>query len=302
MKYILYLIIGLLLVACSAPYDQPNSKVQVVTTTGMIYDAVINIAGDSVDATPLMGPGVDPHLYKATQGDLQKLNEADIIFYNGHHLEGKMGEVFEKLGRVKNVIPVAESIPEDKIRKGEVFQNNVDPHVWFNVSLWKYVVEHVRDELVKADPKNATFYQENTNKYLIELDALHAMVQNRMSSIPSEQRILITSHDAFGYFGDAYGIEVNALQGISTVTDFGLKDIANLIDIITDRNVKAVFVETSVSEKAIKAVVDGAREKGVDVEIGGSLYSDAMGEFGKPEGTYVGMVKSNVNTIVNALK
>lgn len=302
MKYI-YILFAITIIGCSqnSNLDKSN-KLKVVTTTGMIYDAVKNIAGDSVDASPLMGPGVDPHLYKATQGDLSKLNDADLILYNGLHLEGKMGEVFEKLGRLKEVVAVAESVPKNKLRVSESYQNSADPHVWFDAQLWKFVVQEVSTQLIKNDSKNADFYKANTTKYLASLDSLDASVRTQISSIPETQRILITSHDAFGYFGDAYGIEVNALQGISTVSDFGLKDVTNLIDVITTRNVKAVFVETSVSEQAIKAVVDGAKEKGQEVIIGGSLYSDAMGDFGTPEGTYLGMVDSNVRVIVEALR
>ncbi len=301
MRNFFFLLIAIILINCSGA-SQKNSKPIVVTTTGMIYDAVKVISQDSVTAIPLMGPGVDPHLYKATQGDLSKLNKADLILYNGHHLEGKMGEVFENLGRVKKVVAVAETIPEAKLRQSENFQGNVDPHVWFDVSLWKYVVQEVGKQLIALDSENAQMYERNTSTYLSKLDSLHDQVKIQLSEIPEQQRILITSHDAFGYFGDAYDIKVHALQGISTVTDFGLKDIANLIDIITQNQVKAVFVETSVSEKAIKAVVDGCKQKGAEVTIGGSLFSDAMGDFKTFQGTYLGMVDSNVKTIVNALK
>ncbi len=302
MRY-LFIFLVLLVFGCGNSGNlEKSNKLIVVTTTGMIYDAVINIGKDSVEATALMGPGVDPHLYKATQGDLVKLNEADLILYNGLHLEGKMGEVFEKLSRIKQVVPVAEVVPKEKLRKDASFQNAIDPHIWFDITLWKYAVREVSNQLIKNDPESADYYRKNTTQYLTALDSLHLKVKEQIASIPSDQRILITSHDAFGYFGDAYDIEVSALQGISTVSDFGLKDVTNLIDIITKRNVKAVFVETSVSEQAIKAVVDGAKEKGQDVKIGGSLYSDAMGNFGTPEGTYIGMMDSNVKTIVEALK
>ncbi len=293
----------LLLSACNQSVkERKNGKLTIVTTTGMIYDAVVNIAGDSVEAQALMGPGVDPHLYKATQGDLQRLTGADVVFYNGLHLEGKMGEVLEKLGRQKTVVAVASEIPTSRLRETPLFAGNYDPHVWFDVNLWKEAVKVVGKTLAESDSANAAYYQRNMQAYLLQLDSLHNWVTAEIASIPVEQRIMITAHDAFGYFGDAYHIEVKGLQGVSTQSEFGLKDIAGLVNLIVDRKIKAVFVETSVSDKAINAVVDGCQKRGHHVIIGGNLYSDAMGEFGSAEGTYVGMVKANVNTIVSSLK
>ncbi len=289
--------------SCTSP-DQKNEngKLSVVATTGMLYDAVINIGGDKVDATAIMGPGVDPHLYKATQGDLSRLNNADLVIYNGIYLEGKMSEVLEKLARQKPVFAVAEVIPEDQLLSLVGYKDSYDPHVWFDVSKWKYVVDEVFNSLVSVDSSNTEYYATNVKQYLISLDSLDNYVKRRIEEIPEEKRILITAHDAFGYFGEAYGMRVESLQGISTVADFGLKDIAQIIDIILDNEIKAIFVETSVSEKSINAVVTGCKEKGHDVAIGGYLYSDAMGEFGTLEGTYLGMFRKNVDTIVEALK
>jgi manganese/zinc/iron transport system substrate-binding protein len=281
-----------------APQD--SDKLQIVTTTGMIEDAVKNIAGDHASVIALMGPGVDPHLYKATQGDLQKLTDADIVFYNGLHLEGKMTEVLEKLSRTKTVVPVANDIEETKLRI--VAEGIHDPHIWFDVQLWKEAVQVVAKTLEKQDPAHADAYSSNAQGYLSQLDSLHDFVLNRIGEIPQSQRVLITAHDAFGYFGDAYSIQVRGLQGISTVSEFGLKDVTELVDFIIERKIKAIFVETSVSEKSINAVMEGCKQKNWDVTIGGSLYSDAMGTSGTPEGTYVGMVRKNVNTIVESLK
>ncbi len=291
-----------LLLSCEPSKKVRNGKLNVVTTTGMIYDAVINIGKDKLEAQALMGPGVDPHLYKATQGDLKKLQGADLVLYNGLHLEGKMGEVFEKLARIKNVKAVSSDIPDSLLRESEVYKGTFDPHVWFDVALWKWVVNNVAATLSELDSANADYYQQNGIGYLQTLDSLHATVAESILAIPEEQRVLITAHDAFGYFGEAYNIEVKGLQGISTLSEPGLKDIAELVNLIVDRKIKAVFIETSVSQKAINAVVEGCREKGHEVAIGGSLYSDAMGPFGEFEGTYVGMVTSNVEKIVNALK
>ncbi|MEP1095231.1 MAG: zinc ABC transporter substrate-binding protein [Cyclobacteriaceae bacterium] len=288
--------------SCSTPEKSESGKLNVVATTGMLYDAVLNIGGDKVEAQAIMGPGVDPHLYKATQGDLAKFNQADVIIYNGILLEGKMTEVLGKLGRQKPVFAVAESIPVGMLLPFAGYKDAFDPHVWFDVSRWKHVVQEIGNSLSNADSVNTGYYKENTQVYLKKLDSLDLFVQTRIQEIPENRRILVTAHDAFGYFGDAYGVQVEGLQGISTVADFGLKDIANIIDIIISNDINAIFVETSVSEKSINAVVTGCREKGHEVSIGGYLYSDAMGEFGTIEGTYLGMFKKNVNTIVDALK
>lgn len=299
----LILFITLLFMSC----EQQNGKIRdgklyVLTTTGMIRDAVVNIAGDHVDVVALMGPGVDPHLYKATHGDLEKLTKADIVFYNGLHLEGKMGEVFTKLGRTRPVIAIASKIPDDSIRPIPGFQDTHDPHIWFDVALWKYAVMTISQTLQEKDSANAISYKKNTERYLTQLDSLHQAVQKSILEIPDQQRVLITAHDAFGYFGDAYKIQVRGLQGISTVSEFGLRDVTELVNFIIERKIKAIFIETSVSEQSINAVVEGCRNKNWNIKIGGSLYSDAMGPEGTPEGTYIGMIHANVKKIVEALK
>ena len=281
--------------------DRPNG-LYIVTTTGMIEDAVKNIGGDSVKVEALMGPGIDPHLYKATQGDLQKLQEADLILYNGLFLEGKMGDILENMKRIKPVVAVAENIPEDELLTIPQYNNSYDPHIWFDVSLWKSAVMAIGEAMMDEDPANAAFFGENLQNYLQALDTLHQYVKRQISTIPRQQRVLITAHDAFGYFGRAYDIEVKGLQGISTLSEPGIRDIKELVDYAIEHEIKAVFVETSVSERAIKAVVEGAKQRGFDLEIGGNLFSDAMGQRGTPKGTYIGMVQSNVETIVEALK
>lgn len=299
------LVAGIVLISACGQIEQKNSdggRLNIVATTNIIEDAVAAVAGDSADVTALMGPGVDPHLYKATQGDLKTLLNADVIFYNGLHLEGKMGEVFEKLARQKPVIPVAEAIDESWLIILPEFNNTYDPHVWFDVSLWIEVVKEINRSLQELDSVNAAYYNQNAMDYIEQLNALDAWVKKEIASIPERQRILITAHDAFGYFGKAYNIDVRGLQGISTLSEYGLKDVSDLVKFIVDRKIKAVFVETSVSERSIQAVVEGARMRGFDVKIGGKLFSDAMGEKGTPEGTYIGMVKANVNTIVESLR
>ncbi|MEO1051847.1 MAG: zinc ABC transporter substrate-binding protein [Bacteroidota bacterium] len=304
-SYIL-LLLGLVFWGCDSGNKDGSvsekKRLQITATTGMIKDAIVNIVKDSADVIAIMGPGVDPHLYKATQGDLGKLNNADVIFYNGLFLEGKMGEILERMGRTRPVIAAAENISKDKLRGSSTYQDEYDPHVWFDVRLWKEVVSHISSSLQRLDSVNAAFYIANTNRYLTRLDSLHQTVREQVSTIPEAQRVLITSHDAFGYFGDAYGMEVAGLQGLSTASEAGLKDRVDLVNMIIERQINAVFIETSVSERAIKAVVEGCQKKGFDVKIGGSLYSDAMGEEGTSEGTYVGMVNANVQKIVNALR
>jgi manganese/zinc/iron transport system substrate-binding protein len=295
------LAVVLLVAGCQpSQKESATNTLNVVTTTGMIEDAVKNVAGNQANVVSLMGPGVDPHLYKATQGDLAKLTTADVVFYNGLHLEGKMGEVLEKLGRTKTVVAVAGQIPEAKLRT--VADGVHDPHIWFNVDLWKEAVKAIATTLSEADTAHANLYRTNASRYLSQLDSLHAAISNTLNTLPPQQRVLITAHDAFGYFGDAYGVEVRGLQGISTVSEFGLRDVTELVNFIIERKIKAIFVETSVSEKSINAVIEGCKEKNWEIKIGGSLYSDAMGQPGTTEGTYVGMVAKNVTVIVEALK
>lgn len=292
-----------LAVGC-ADGNKPTDKqagLHILATTGMIADVTRNIVGNKATVVALMGPGVDPHLYKATQSDLSKMNEADVILYNGLHLEGKLVEVLEKLGNRKPVIAVAEVVPTAKLRQAPSGEA-IDPHVWFDVSLWMEVTRHITSQLQQMDTANAAFYAAQSAAYVDSLIALDSWVRSQIASIPENQRLMITAHDAFEYFGAAYNIEVRGLQGISTVADFGLHDVTNLVDLIVERNIKAVFVESSVSERAVNAVVEGAQARGHDVTIGGTLYSDAMGADGTPDGTYVGMVRHNVNTLVEALK
>jgi len=282
--------------------DTPGGRLRIVTTTGMIEDAVREIASDRATVTSLMGPGVDPHLYKATQGDLSRLTSADIVFYNGLHLEGKMVEALEHLGRTRNVIAVTDGIPRGQLRRPADFNGNYDPHVWFDVRLWSMAVRLIGDSLASVDTVNARYYRDRTDAYVHRLDSLDSWVRTQIASISQSGRVLITAHDAFGYFGRAYAIDVRGLQGISTVSEFGLADLGALVDTIVARRVKAVFLETSVPRRSIEALVEGVRAKGHDVSVGGSLYSDAMGEKGSPEGTYIGMVTANVRTIVGALR
>lgn len=273
---------------------------RITCTTGMVGDLVQHVGGPYVEVVSLMGANSDPHLYKATTGDVNKLNRADMIFYSGLHLEGKMGEIFARLARKKPTVAVTGAIPEDRLL--EVSTGLFDPHVWFDVSLWSEALAAVAEALSQYDPAHAAEYKENARKYRVELDKLHQDCREQVATIRAQRRVLVTAHDAFHYFGRAYDMEVKAIQGISTEAEAGVKEINELVAFISDRGIKAVFVETSVSERNILAVVEGCQARGHQVVIGGKLHSDAMGRPGTPEGTYVGMVRSNVDTIVKALK
>lgn len=281
-----------------------DNKIKIVTTTGMIADIAKAVAGDRAEVVSLMGAGVDPHLYKATQGDLKLLKQADIILYNGLHLEGKMGEVLEKMAKFPNkiVVAVAEKTPKEKQIIVDEKNNIPDPHIWFDVDLWADTTPEVIAALVSLDNDHQKQYVANGHQKMTQLKELNQWVKNELSKIPEERRTLITAHDAFAYFGKAYNVQVQGLQGISTLSEAGIKDVTNLVNKLVEEKVPAVFVESSVPKKALEAVVEGAKEKGHQVKIGGTLYSDAMGEEGTPEGTYEGMVRHNIRTIVDALK
>lgn len=295
--------ISFLMAACGGKKEdtgQNTGKLYIVATTGMIKDAVVHIAGEYADVDGLMGPGVDPHLYRATPTDLQRLRKADIVFYNGLHLEGNMIEVLEKLGRQQKVFAVADGIPHDRLINFNAQTH--DPHIWFDVSIWMEAVKQVGKKLAEVDPAHADIYQERLADYLSELQQAHEKAKEEIATIPIESRVLVTAHDAFTYFGRAYNIEVRGLQGISTLSEFGLKDISALVNFISERKVKAVFVESSVPPKSLEAVVSGCEGKGHHVKIGGTLFSDAMGADNTPEGSYLGMFQYNVKAIVNSLK
>lgn len=286
----------------AASFSVPvQAQVKVVATTGMIADAARHVGGEHVTVKGLMGPGVDPHLYRASQGDVRALAEADLILYHGLSLEGRMEEILANMARTKPVVAVTEYVPEELLIPAEGFGGHYDPHIWFDLSLWKNAVERVRDALIAVDPQRAGAYRANAATYLEALDETDAYVRRRIAEIPEASRVLVTAHDAFGYFGRAYGVEVIGLQGISTDTEVGLRDIQNLVDLLVRRQIKAVFVESSVPRRSIEAVVQGARSRGHTVTIGGELYSDALGAESTPASTLLGMIRHNVDTIVAAL-
>ena len=248
-----------------------------------------------------MGPGIDPHLYKASAGDVKKLQDADIVVYNGIHLEGKMSDLFDDLYKIdKNVISVENGLDEKDLLLTE--DNVLDPHVWFSVSLWKEAARHITSELSLYNPENADFYEENLNGYLKELDDLDLYIKESIDEIPENQKYLITAHDAFAYYGREYGIEVVGIQGISTQSEAATSDIKNLADLIVEKQIKSIFIETSVPTKTVESLRDSVRSKGFNVTIGGELFSDSLGDKESGADTYIKMVKANTDTLKNSLK
>ncbi len=279
------------------------APLRVATTTGMVNDLVLQVGGGEVAVEPLMGPGVDPHLYKATSSDVLKLQRAEVIFYNGLMLEGKMEEVFERMKKAKKrVYAVTEELAPASLLKPPDFEGHPDPHVWFDVELWAQCLDTVEKRLIEAAPEKKAAFSANAAAARKKLQALHAWSKAKAAELPENKRVLVTSHDAYNYFGRAYGFQVIGLQGISTVSEAALSDMAKLTDLIKKRGLKAIFVESSVSHATIERIAADSGAK-----IGGELFSDAMGTPGEIEngydlGTYEGMIKHNLNTIVEALK
>lgn len=296
-----WVILSLLLLTLGCGGEAPETG-GVVATTGMIGWMAAELAGDEVAVTSLMGPGVDPHLFKASEGDVRRLGQAGLILYNGLHLEGKMGDILEKMGRGRPVVAVTRDLPHEALRVPEGAEGQHDPHVWFDVGLWARTIPLLESELAAVWPAHAPLFAERAAALKAELLELDAWVAAEIATIPAERRLLVTAHDAFGYFGDRYDIEVMGLQGISTLAEAGLRDVDALVDIIVSRNVKAIFVESSVSPRAIEAVQAACRDRGREVAIGAELYSDAMGAADGEAGEYPGMVRHNVRGIVEALR
>lgn len=295
------LLIGLviLLTSCSnQPTTSDNGKLTIVATTTMLADLANEIGGEAVTVTGLMGPGIDPHLYQASAGDVIKLQDADVVLYNGLHLEGKMGDLFSSLGEQgRNMISIEDGLDVNDLLEDSENPGYYDPHVWFDVELWRNAAEHVTSELSTIDSDNTSSYQSNLESYYRELSKLEEYINDRFTEIPENQRILVTAHDAFGYIGKAYGIEVVGLQGISTDAEAGTSDVRLLAQFIEENQIKAIFVESSVSPKNIEALQDAVIARGFEVEIGGQLYSDSLGD-----GNYIDTFRENIDTIVDALK
>lgn len=285
------------------PARLDGRPLQVVATTNLIGDLVRELAGDRVELKTLMGPGVDPHLYQASEGDVRRLAEAHLVLYNGLDLEGKMTDVFAQMQRrgIPTVAVAAEALPDSAMIESEEYVGNFDPHVWFDVALWSRVARYVGDVLAQRDTAHAATYREKADRYAQRLAQLDAYVTEQAERLPDEQRVLITSHDAFSYFGRGYGFEVIGLQGISTTSEAGAADVQNLAATIVERRIPALFAETSVSPRGIQAVRQAVRAQGFDVDIGGTLYGDALGDPGTPTGSYIGAVRHNIDTVLSGL-
>lgn len=279
-----------------------RAPLRVVCTTGMIGDMVRTVGGDRVEVTVLMGEGVDPHLYKATRSDVAALAGADLCFYNGLLLEGKMSDTLVRIASSgRRVVALSERMQEERLLHPDGAEGHPDPHVWMDPVLWATGIEVVRDALADADASGAAVFTANATAYRARLEALDAYARRTLATVPEHARVLVTAHDAFGYFGRSYGFEVRGIQGISTESEAGVRDIERLVELLVSRRIPAVFVESTVSERGVRALVAGASARAHEVRVGGQLYSDAMGRAGTWEGTYVGMIEHNVNTIVEAL-
>ena len=277
-----------------------DGALQVVATTTQATDLALNVGGDLVQVQGIMEAGVDPHLYRASEGDLTTMLDADVILYNGLNLEGQLADVLVQLAQDRPIVSLGTAIPEERRLNVPNFESEYDPHFWFDPTLWAIAAQATADAFAEADPDHATAYRENAAAYITELEALDAETMTALSAIPADQRVLVTAHDAFGYFGNRYGIEVIGIQGLSTETEAGVADLQRVADTIIQRNVPALFVESTISPASIEAVQEAVADRGGNVVIGGQLYSDAMGDAGTPEGTYLGMFRSNVATIVAA--
>ena len=291
---------------CSLVSNRPagplaERTIGAVSTTGMIGDLVANVGRGRVASDALMGAGVDPHLFKASERTLRAMERADVVFYNGLHLEGGLAYVLEQMEERQPVAAISRLIPEELLRTPPEFEGNPDPHIWFDVRLWMLACEATRQTLGELDPASAATYDANAAAYAAELEALDGWIRERAAAIPAERRVLITAHDAFGYFGKSYGFEVLGIQGASTAAEAGARDVQRLADLIADRRIPAIFVESSVPRRTVEALREAVRSRGFDVKIGGQLYSDAMGDAGTLEGTYLGMVRANVTLITRAL-
>ena len=278
-----------------------DAPLSIVATTGMVADAARQVGGDLVTVAALMGPGIDPHSYRQTRSDIVAMTRADLVLWHGLYLEAQLEEVLLDLGRSRTVVAVGEAVPEAERIAHPDYEGRFDPHVWMDPALWRHVVLAVRDTLSTARPDAAATFAANADAHLADLARLSDYKARSLSSVPDAARVLLTAHDAFGYFGRAHGFEVMGIQGISTESEAGLNRISELVDMLVERKIGAVFVESSVSDRNIRALIEGAAAKGHEVRVGGEVFSDAMGPDGTYEGTYLGMMDHNVSTIASAL-
>jgi manganese/zinc/iron transport system substrate-binding protein len=295
------ILLTLLLFGCTKSKETTRSKPLIVATTSILADGIRNLVGDKAEVVSLMPPGVDPHLYKASVRDLDLLTQADLVVYHGLYLEGKMTEIFEKLALRQALIDVSKGIPQEKLIRSGPEAHSVDPHVWFDISLWSAALQYASGELLRWQPTWSEAIQANTKRYLGQLEALDQRTKVLVSELVQKKQVLVTAHDAFAYFGKAYGLPVYSLQGLSTLSEPGLRDLTQLIEVIQTYRVKAIFAEQTISPKALKAVAKGAAEKNHRVVLAGPLYTDSLDAPTTPAGTYLGMFDTNLQLIYSQL-
>ncbi|MFW5642005.1 MAG: metal ABC transporter solute-binding protein, Zn/Mn family, partial [Roseicyclus sp.] len=288
-------------VALPAGFSAAETRLSVVATTGMIADAAAEVGGDLVEVRALMGPGVDPHSFRQTRSDIVAMTQADLVLWNGWYLEAQMEEFLQELGEEKPVVAVAEALPENLLIGSEEYEGRFDPHVWMNPNLWAQAVIATRDAMIEVHPEGAETFTANADAYLEELRDLARYATEVLTTVPVESRVVLSAHDAFNYFGNAYGYEVLGIQGLSTESEAGLQRIRELVDLLVERDIGAVFVETTVADRNVRALIEGAAARGHEVIVGGELFSDAMGEPGTYERTYIGMIDHNATTIARVL-
>lgn len=304
MRIGIFILIGISLVSCRIEEEETEriGPLHIVATTGIIEDCLSEIVGDKAEVSAIMGPGTDPHIYKPTPNDVEMLDEADVIVANGFHLEGKMADMLKKYGQEKPVIFVSDGIDEKKVLKSADADDAVDPHIWFDTDLWLDGMWHVARELGKIDTASKEQFEENFEAFEDQVKEVDNWSKSMLDSIPENKRTLITSHDAFSYFGRKYAVEVKGIQGISTLSEVGLKEISDMVDFVVENQIPSIFIETSTSDKTARSILDGCKAKKYQVAIAGPLYSDALGEPDSDAGTYLGMLKANVTAIVQGLK
>jgi manganese/zinc/iron transport system substrate-binding protein len=302
MKHFLYIALPLLLFfSCKTDSKEHRAKPRIVATTSILADGVRNLVGDQAEVVALMPAGVDPHLYKASVRDLDLLTDADLVIFHGLYLEGKMTEIFEKLAHSQNLIDVSKGLPEERLIRSGPESHSVDPHIWFDVNLWSIAMQYASEQIVHWKPSWKPTLEQNSEIYLGELFQLDSEVRTKVNELRSAKQVLVTAHDAFAYFGKAYRLPVKSLQGLSTLSEPGLRDLTDLIQTIEENNVKAIFAEQTISPKAIRAVAAGAAEKNRQVTLAGPLFTDSLDAEGTPAGTYIGMVKTNLEIIYENL-
>jgi manganese/zinc/iron transport system substrate-binding protein len=291
----------LLFEACKPAADTQREKPLIVATTSILADGIRNLVGDKAEVVALMPAGVDPHLYKASVRDLDLLTNADLVVYHGLYLEGKMTEIFEKLTLSQSLIDVSEGVPQGELIRSGLEAHSVDPHIWFDINLWSKALKHASKELVKWKPEWKSNIESNSAAYFQKLQTLEEEARTKVNELKSNNQVLVTAHDAFAYFGKAYGLEVYSLQGLSTLSEPGLRDLTELIEVIQEHQVKAIFAEQTISPKALKAVANGVAEKNQQVKLAGPLYTDSLDAPDTPAGTYLGMFQTNLNIIYQNL-